>query len=227
MWELENTYAYREQYLRVGPSIVEQLRERGPQWLWDLSYGFDPVQKADGRDFEDAFRSAGFDREGRLRGLKLYVDDSIEVLTGGRQRHAREILSNVTRSNFATESEWDTNLRQIRSSHPWNMSVFEAQDWVANIRRSKGTIEKQEFWRPCKLRPAQNTRVQDWERAYVMIGNLCIDDKGYNIHCPIRTLYVLKELTGKRFDSSEEWVRWWHENRENLFLSGDGRTLGS
>jgi len=67
---------------RVGPSIVEQLRERGPQWLWDLSYGFDPVQKADGRDFEDAFRSAGFDREGRLRGLKLYVDDSIEVLAG-------------------------------------------------------------------------------------------------------------------------------------------------
>ena len=28
------------------------------------------------------------------------------------------------------------------------------------------------------LENPQNTRVEDWEKAYVMIGNLCIDNKG-------------------------------------------------
>lgn len=61
-------------------------------------------------------------------------------------------------------------------------------------------------------------------KASGMIGDLCIDDKG-QMHCPIRTLAILKQLTRNTFDSPQQWVQWWHDNRGNVVLSEDGRTL--
>ena len=58
-----------------------------------------------------------------------------------------------------------------------------------------------------------------------MVNDICLDDRAYEDHCRLRTLATLKELTGKTFDSPEEWVRWWHDNRTDLVLSGDGRKL--
>jgi hypothetical protein len=74
------------------------------------------------------------------------------------------------------------------------------------------------------LENPENTRSGDWEKASRMIGDLCIDDNG-QMHCPIRTLAILKQLTGKTLDSPQQWVQWWYDNRANVALSGDGRTL--
>jgi len=120
------------------------------------------------------------------------------------------------------------------------MSFFEAQDSVSLIHRTSNTTREaitltglqkrtglnyanlEDFvtW----LENPQNTRASDWEKASAMVGDLCIDDKG-QIRCPIRTLAILKQLIGKAFDSPQEWVQWWHDNRTNVVLSGDGRTL--
>jgi hypothetical protein len=75
------------------------------------------------------------------------------------------------------------------------------------------------------LENPENTRAKDWERARTMVNDICLDDRAYEDHCRLRTLATLKELTGKTFDSPEEWVRWWHDNRTDLVLSGDGRKL--
>jgi hypothetical protein len=231
-WDLANPYTYRQQHPRVGPSVVEEVRELGPQWLWGDGYGLDPAP-AD----RDAVLN---DREARLQGLKLYVDDGIEILTGERERRVREFLRNMTGSDFETEDEWRNTLDKIRPTNPWQMTVLEAQDWVSRIRRTNNptreastlaglqkrtglnyaNLEDFATW----LENPENTRSSDWEKASAMVGGLCIDDKG-QIRCPIRTLAILKQLTGKAFDSPQGWVQWWHHNRTNVALSGDGRTL--
>ena len=231
-WDLASPYAYRQQHLRVGLSVVEEVHELGPQWLWGYGYGLDPAPADRGAVLND--------REARLQGLKLYVDDSLEILSGERQRRAREFLRNMTGSDFETEDEWRMALDKIRSTNPWQMSLFEAEDRVSLIRRTRNTgreastlaglqertglnytnLEDFVSW----LENPENTRSRDWEKANAMIGDLCVEDKG-QIHCPIRTLAILKQLTGKTFDSPQQWVQWWHHNRANVVLSGDGRTL--
>ena len=238
-WGLASPYTYHQQHPGARRSVVEQVRERGPQWFG--ASGPDPVPSATGRDFDDQFLSPAFDLEARLRGLKLYLADSMEVLTGERQRRTREFLRNITERDFATENEWQNALDQIRSTNPWQMSLFEAQDWVSLIRKNRNTIREAgtlaglqkktglnyaslEDFVPWLENP-ENTRAQDWEKASAMINDLCLDDRGYQYHCPLRTLATLKELTGKTFDSTKEWVRWWQDNRANLVLSEDGRRL--
>jgi hypothetical protein len=174
--------------------------------------------------------------------LKLYVDDSIEILTGERKRRTREFLRNMAGRDFETEDEWRKALDQIRLTNPWRMSPIEAQDWASLIHRTKNTTREgntlaglqertglnytnlEDFvpW----LENPENTRASDWEKASAMIGDLCINDNG-QIHCPIRTLAILKELTANTFDSPQQWVNWWHDNRANVVLSRDGRTLRS
>jgi hypothetical protein len=241
-WDLANPYAYRQRHPRVGLSVVEEVRELGPQWLWGWGYGLDPVPSATGRDFDDMLRSAAFDREARLQGLKLYVADSIEILTGERRRRTREFLRNMTGSDFETEVEWRNALDQIRSTNPWQMSLLEAQDLVSLIHRNRNTIREPRTLAALQERTGlnyanledfvpwlenpENTRSHDWEKASGMISGLCLDDKG-QVGCPTRTTAILKELTGKTFDSPEEWVQWWHDNRTSLVLSGDGRILAT
>ena len=233
-WNLANPYVYRQQHPGVGPSVVEEVRELGPQWLWGYGYGLDPAPGNRGAVLND--------REARLQGLKLYVDDSIEILTGERKRRTREFLRNMTGRDFETEDEWRKALDQIRLTNPWRMSPIEAQDWASLIHRTKNTTREgntlaglqertglnytnlEDFvpW----LENPENTRASDWEKASAMIGDLCINDNG-QIHCPIRTLAILKELTANTFDSPQQWVNWWHDNRANVVLSRDGRTLRS
>jgi hypothetical protein len=233
-WNLANPYVYRQQHPGVGPSVVEEVRELGPQWLWGYGYGLDPAPGNRGAVLND--------REARLQGLKLYVDDSIEILTGERKRRTREFLRNMAGRDFETEDEWRKALDQIRLTNPWRMSPIEAQDWASLIHRTKNTTREgntlaglqertglnytnlEDFvpW----LENPENTRASDWEKASAMIGDLCINDNG-QIHCPIRTLAILKELTANTFDSPQQWVNWWHDNRANVVLSRDGRTLRS
>jgi hypothetical protein len=231
-WDLANPYAYRQQHPRVGLSVVEEIHELGPQWLWGYGYGLDPAP---------ADRSAALnDREARLRGLKLYVADSIEIVTGARQRLTREFLRNMTGSDFETQDEWRKALDKIRQTNPWQMSHFEARDWISLIHRTGNTAQEAKTLAGLQKRTGldytnlenfvswlenpENTRSSDWEKASAMIGDLCIDDNG-QMHCPIRTLAILKQLTGKTFDLPQEWVHWWQDNRANVVLSGDGRTL--
>jgi hypothetical protein len=231
-WNLENPYAYRQEHPRMGRGVVEDVRELGPQWLSGWGYGLDPAPADRGAVLHD--------REARLLGLRLYVADSIGILTGERQRRAREFLRNMTGSDFETEDEWRKALDQIRQTNPWQMSRFEAQDWVSFIHRTRNTsreastlaglqertglndpnLEDFVSW----LENPENTRSSDWEKASRMVGGLCLDDKG-QIRCPIRTLAILKELTGNTFDSPQQWVQWWHDNQGNVVLSEDGRTL--
>ncbi|MGA9977745.1 MAG: hypothetical protein WBQ08_03850 [Candidatus Sulfotelmatobacter sp.] len=233
MWNLENPYAYRQQHPRIGcSSVAEGVRQLGPQWLSGVPDGFDPAPAGRGAVLND--------REARLLGLKFYVDDSIEILTGDQQRRTHEFLRNMIGSDFETEDAWRKALDQMRPTHPWNMSVIEAQDWVSLIDRTKNTAREAttraglqertglnyanvEDFVPWLENP-ENTRSGDWEKASRMIGDLCVDDNG-QMHCPIRTLAILKQLTGKTFDSPQQWVQWWHDNRANVALSGDGRTL--
>jgi len=231
-WDLASPYTYRQQHPRVGPSVVEEVRDLGPQWLWGYGYGLDPAPADRGAVLND--------REARLQGLKLYVADSIEILTGERQRHAHDFLRNLTGSDFETEDEWRKALDQIRPANTPHMSLFEAQDWVSLIHRTRNTTREAKTLEGLQKRTGlnyanlqdfvpwlenpENTRSNDWEKASGMIGDLCFDDNG-QIHCPIRTLAILKELTGKTFDSPEEWVQWWRNNRAIVVLSGDGRTL--
>jgi hypothetical protein len=233
MWHLANPYEYRKAHPRMGcRNLVDDVRQLGPQWLSGVAYGFDPAPADRGAVLND--------REARLRGLKLYVDDSIEILTGEQQRRAHEFLHNMIGSDFETEDAWRKALDQMRPTHPWHMSVIEAQNWVSLIDRTKNTAREAttlaglrertgvnyanlEDFVPWLENP-ENTRSGDWEKASLMVGDLCIDDNG-QMHCPIRTLSILKQLTGKTFDSPEQWVQWWHDNRAKVALSGDGRTL--
>jgi hypothetical protein len=232
VWNLANPYAYRQEHPRMGRGVVEDVRGLGPQWLSGWGYGLDPAPTD---------RSAVLnDREARLQGLKLYVADSIEILTGERQRRVREFLRNMVGSDFGSEDEWRKALDKIRPTNPWQMSLFEAQDRVSLIHRTRNTSREASTLEGLQkrtgldyanledfvpwLKNPENTRSSDWGKASGMIGDLCIDDKG-QMHCPIRTLAILKQLTRKTFDSPQQWVQWWHDNRGNVVLSEDGRTL--
>jgi hypothetical protein len=233
-WDSTSSYAYHQRHPRVGISVVEELRGFGPQWLLGVAYGFDPAPADRGAVLND--------REARLQGLKLYVDDNIEILTGERQRRVRELLRNMTGSDFETEDEWRNALDKIRPTNPWQMTPFEAQDWVFLIHRTSNAAQEATTLAGLQKRTGlnyanledfvtwlenpQNTRASDWEKASAMVGDLCVDDKG-QIRCPIRTLATLKQLTGKTFDAPAEWAQWWHDNRTNVVLSGDGRTLAT
>jgi len=233
MWNLENPYAYRQQHSHIGcSSVAEGVRQLGPQWLSGVAYGFDPAPVDRG--------SVLHDREARLLGLKLYVADSIEILTGERQRRAREFLRNMTGSDFETEDEWRKALDKIRPANTPHMSLIEAQDLVSWIYRTRNTAREATTLAGLQKRTGlnyanledfvtwlenpENTRSNDWEKASGMIGDLCLHDNG-QISCPIRTRSIMEELTGKTFASPDEWVQWWHDNRTNVVLSGDGRTL--
>jgi hypothetical protein len=111
----------------------------------------------------------------------------------------REYLRSLTGSDFATEDEWWQSLdpNQVAKSFP-------------NVARKRST----------------DPRLGLWMKATIKIDDLCITDRG-QVHCPTRTVRILKQLTGQSFDSPAQWVQWWQDNRAYLALSADGRTLVS
>jgi hypothetical protein len=159
---------------------VERLRRDGPRWLDQPAIQFSQFGPP-----ELLFGSAVLDPEARLRGLKLYVADSVDVLMGERQRRIHDYLVSLTGKDYATAEEWTQALNQVRGNDP---------------------------------------RFTAWQNATVMVVDLCLEDHGA-IHCPRQTLKTLKLLTGNSFDSPAQWAQWWHDNRANVALSGDGRTL--
>jgi hypothetical protein len=90
-------------------SVVEQLRRDGPRWLDDPASQFTPPGPP-----ELQFGSAVVDLEARLRGLKLYVADGVDILTGERQRRIHDYLVSLTGKDYATPEEWMQALNQPR-----------------------------------------------------------------------------------------------------------------
>lgn len=209
-------------------------------WLWEpdrepeISRGYGPA-------IGDAvFSSAFVDREARLRGLKLYVDDSMEVLTGERQRRAHEFLLSITGEDWVTEAGWWDALNRIRRTNPWQLSHFDTQSLLYMIRMAKDagrearmlpllkertglSYENAEEYIPWLENP-ENARFADWQKATGMVSDLCLEDKGGH-NCPTGTAATLRMLTGKNFATPGEWMKWWHDNRTNADLSEDGRRL--
>lgn len=73
------------------------------------------------------------------------------------------------------------------------------------------------------LQNPENTRYEEWEKASTVFG--VYDDP--ELHRQKSALVWLKMMTGKNFDSPEEWERWWRANRSNLVVSADGLKLVS
>jgi hypothetical protein len=227
IWDFASWHSYNQQHPGSVPSAVETLRQEAHLWL----SGPDP----------EPYPGAA-DLEARLRGLNLFLADSIEVLTGERQRRAIEFLHNLTGTYFATKVGWGNYLDQISNTNPWRMSRFVGQttaaailahtyrpgyeaDFVLDLRKRTGqnyaTLGDFVPW----LENPENTRRDEWDRANILVDDLCIDEGDTSFRCPRRTMASLRALTGKTFISPEMWVQWWRENRSNLVLSDDGRML--
>jgi len=94
-------------------SAVERLRRDGPRWLDQSAIQFSQFGPP-----ELLFGSAVLDPEARLRGLKLYVADSVDVLMGERQRRIHDYLVSLTGKDYATAEEWKQALNQVRGNDP-------------------------------------------------------------------------------------------------------------
>jgi hypothetical protein len=178
------------------------------------------------------------DREERLRGLKLAAADHIAILSGKRDRDAREFLERLTGQNFATKLEWQ-NFFAGNPPAPWNMSRDAAQGWiglihlygqtepyhtryVVSLREATGlNYFAPEDYIPWLQNP-DNSRQQEWLKARDLVGDLMDTN-------PLATLRqamsVLKLITDQAFDSPETWVKWWQENHSTVSLSTNGRKL--
>lgn len=158
-------------------SVIEEIRRDGPKWLIQPPDRIGPPELS-------WFGSAIFDPEARLRGLKLYVADGVDILTGERQRRVHDYLVGLTGTDYAT-----------------------ADGWSAALHTDLG-----------------DPRYPTWQVAMTMVSDLCLEGKE-GFHCPTPTLKALKLLTGNDFDSPAQWLHWWQDNRDNVALSDDGRTL--
>lgn len=120
-WQIAHPNAWS---LPPDESVVERLRDQGPAWFyWSDFQVNDP----------GLFGSAILDREARLRGLKLFVSDSIEVLTGDRQRRTREYLLRLTGKEYTTEDEWYDALHAIPFNDPRYNESWKATGMVADL----------------------------------------------------------------------------------------------
>lgn len=197
------------------------------------------MPESTGRESQDTMLSSYCDREARLRGLKLYVTEGIEILTGRRQSRVLDFLRHVTGKDFDTGSEWYNALQQLETQNPWQISPFFAHESVLNIYRNKNTSREAYTLSDLRQRTGldysqledfipwlenpENTRGDELEKAKIMVSEICLPDIG--THCSRVTLDTLQQLTGKTFASPEDWEQWWSDERENVILSADGRTL--
>jgi hypothetical protein len=180
-----------------------------------------------------------FDREERLRGLKLAAADQIAILSGQRERDAREFLERLTGQNFATKAEWQ-NFFTGNPPAPWNMSRDSAQSWIGlihlygqtepyhtrylvSLREATGlTYSAPEDYIPWLQNP-DNTRQQEWLKARQLADDL----PDASLLGTRHTMSVLKVITDQSFDSPATWVNWWQQNHSTVSLSPNGRKLTS
>jgi hypothetical protein len=230
--ELVQTYPNRTDHPTV-PTAVERIRE--------APYLIDSGEELRGTDRDsNVFRAALFDREARLRGLKLAAGDWIDVVTGERERVARESLGRLFGTERSTRAEWESVLDVNRSRVPWRMSRFEARQWVALIHRYGGNdpyrtryvkalreqtglnhSTPEEFipW----LETPENTRGDEWLKARDHVNAL--PDEQNRDNTTSRAMTRLTGITDRAFDSPEAWAIWWRVHRSTLTLSEDGRRL--
>lgn len=180
------------------------------------------------------------DPEARLRGMKSDIVSCIEIVTGEQQRRVQEYLHKVIGGTFSTYTEWREFFAQSPRQNPWNVKRKEVPGWIDLLQQDRGFpgVEKTQVrilqsktglnyssaddfieW----LQNPENTRYEEWEKASTVFG--VYDDP--ELHRHKSALIWLKMMTGKNFDSPEEWERWWQANRSNLVVSADGLKLVS
>jgi hypothetical protein len=71
------------------------------------------------------------------------------------------------------------------------------------------------------LQDPKNTRYEEWENA----STVFVVYDGPELHKYQNALVWLRTITGRNFDSPEEWVEWWQASHSNLILSEDGLKL--
>jgi len=181
------------------------------------------------------------DPEARLRGLKLDAAGCIEIVTGEQQRRVQEYLHKVIGADFSTYTEWREFFAQSPRQNPWRVKRSHAEALVAGLQQGRSSPNFKEKYQVGMLQGEtglsysrvddfiewlqnpENTRYEEWEKAGVVFG--VYDDP--ELHRHKSALIWLKMMTGKNFDSPEEWERWWQANRSNLVLSADGLNLVS
>lgn len=147
-WQIDHPNGYLPPPVPVL-CVVEQLRKRGPVWL----YGADPQLN----DPLNEFGSAILDREARLRGLKLFVADDIDVLTGERQRQTREYLRSLTGRDYETEDEWWRALNAITVlRNNWNDPRF--WEWQSATQRIPDLCLENQHYDHCPIGALKNLK---------------------------------------------------------------------
>jgi len=183
-----------------------------------------------GHPSSPGFNSLVLDREARLRALKLYAADNIQILAGERARRVHEYLRSLIGADFATEREsleYFSKLPPSPCAHgdcPWNLTELDARYWR--------TPPDPTLW-DAKLRQAMRPRPDDlipWlqkPQSEHYAEQVKARDLDIEVSEDRRRLAVswLKNATGQSFDSPGTWVRWWQENRSSLVLSEDGFKL--
>jgi hypothetical protein len=216
-------------YTLTSMSPVETIRLH--------SYQLEPGPATDALHAGQLYTLSLFDREERLRGLKLAAADQIAILSGQRERNAREFLERLTGRNFATKADWQ-NFFSGNPPAPWNMSRESAQSWIgliylygktepyhtrylADLREATGlNYSAPEDYIPWLQNP-DHTRQQEWLKARELADDL----PDANPHGVRDTMFVLKIITDQSFGSPATWVKWWQENHSTVSLSSNGRKL--
>ena len=229
--ELAHSYTYRLAHPPTVLTAVETFRVHS--YLASSQMASGKVEELTG-----SFHAALYDREARLRGLKLAAGDFIDVLNGERERRAREFLESVTGKRFATKAEWE-NFFSGNPPPPWTMNRASAQEWIGliglygqtepyrtryveKLREATGlTYSTPEEFIPWLENP-ENTRQDEWRRARDLLGDLQGTDPRYGLD---HAMSVLRMITGQSFGSSENWIEWWQAKRTRLILSTDGAKL--
>jgi hypothetical protein len=208
----------------VPASVSESVRQS--PWL------FGPDSRFPG------FNSLFLDREPRLRALNLFAADTIQILTGERERRVREYLHNLTGVDFASRREWKEYFSKLPlprcKSGDCPLGWMELHEIYARTppdprlwdSRFQPEVGREIRWHhddflPWLQRP-ENVNYADWAKAWDVIR------EGQNQDVVSRRDAAtdwLKNKAGRSFDSSEKWVQWWQENRSNLVLSEDGLKL--
>jgi hypothetical protein len=188
------------------------------------------------------FNSLFLDREARLRALKLFAAENIQVLTGERERRVREYLHNLTGGDFATQRDWwdyfsKLPLPPCRGSD-CPLGLMELNDlyvrtppdptlWDARFQQetARAIRARHDDFLPWLQRP-ENVPFLEWAKARNLTFEIQ-DERQLQDEVSQRNtaMYWLKNTTGRSFDFPEKWVQWWQENRSNLVLSEDGRKL--
>jgi len=178
------------------------------------------------------------DPEARLRALKLDAAGCIEIVTGQQQRRVQEYLHKVIGGDYSSYTEWRNFFARSPRQNPWTVRRREVAaliDLLQRSRNSPGTEESEVRNLQVKtglsysslddfiewLQNPDNTRFEEWENAATVF--VVYDAPELSTHQ--NALAWLKMITGKNFDSPEEWVQWWHANRSNVVLSPDGLKL--